>query len=112
MGSSFRMAHRPRVELSSLNVLIDDDEAFLSDIAQRLNGIQQLIADHSGKLGLDSGARDFTPDAERRLREAFNIMDADGSGELCWTEVDTGVRDAMSKHDQVDMIALRNTLSE
>eukprot|EP00935_MAST-01C_sp_MAST-1C-sp1_P000779 g779.t1 len=111
MGSSFRLAHRPRVELSSLNVLIDDDEAFLSDIAQRLNGIQQLIADHSSKLGLDSSTRDFTPDAERRLREAFNIMDADGSGELCWTEVDTGVRDAMSKHDRVDMIALRNTLN-
>jgi hypothetical protein len=99
-----------KVDLADLYCLIDDDEAFLSEVAKRLSRLQKFVMDHTNEMGLDKDTRKFTPDAEARLREAFKGLDTDGSGTLSWQEVDKGVRRAATKEDQIDMIALSNTV--
>jgi Ca2+-binding EF-hand superfamily protein len=99
-----------KVDLNDLHCLIDDEEAFLSDVAKRLSSLQQLVMARTQHVGLDKDTRKFTPDAEDGLRKAFKCLDTDGSGTLSWQEILTGVKRAATKEDQIDMIALSNTV--
>jgi hypothetical protein len=98
------------VNLDDLHCLIDDDEAFLSEVTKRLSALNEYVQEHAEKMGLDAETRKFTPESEEALRDAFAALDTDNSGTLSWQEIDKGVRRAATKEIHIDMIALSNTV--
>jgi hypothetical protein len=98
------------LNLNTLQSLIGDDEAFLSEVSRQLSVLQAFVLDHMEKVGVDKTTRKFTPEAEASLRHAFTLLDKDGGGTLTREEIVQGVRSAATKADKVDMISLSNSV--
>jgi hypothetical protein len=100
------------VDLAALSCLIHDDEAFLLEVSQRLDSLQNFVTERTKKMGLDpaSDSRSFTAEAEEALRGAFRMLDTNDSGTLSWDELENGVKEKATA-EGIDMVSLSNTFS-